>query len=296
MPGPGVVRGVGELVARPRSTPLVTPNVRPAPATTAPGATSDARGTRACSRRALARGAGRPPSAEVVLVVGIVLRVVGSSVSSTSSPGGSSRCRVRSPVRAAGSRRRRPGRPPPGASAPCVPGRAAAPPPSRCSGARRHSLTGTGATRRGQPSRRTSRTLPAAGPSPPDSERGRPTTTSTAPVLLDERGRAGRGRPCRGARSRPGSRGCRTGRCARRRCGRPRGRSRGVRRALTATARHRPARPTSAPTSASASSIRVASVPPPWATSSLPPPLPPTSGPTRDQRVGADAARRGPRR
>ena len=56
-------------------------------------------------------------------------------------------------------------------------------------------------------------------------------------------------------------------------------------------------RPTSVCTRAIASSMRLASVPPPCATSSLPPPLPPTSGPIgADQVVGAQACARGPRR
>ena len=109
---------------------------------------------------------------------------------------------------------------------------------------------------------------------------GQPDDHLHAPRLRDgSPGDPRRGRPCRGARSRPGV------------ASNPDGslRATPIRASPTSTpsrtprphpASRRPRRPRSR-TSASASSTREASVPPPWATSSLPPPLPPTSGPRR---------------
>ena len=144
------------------------------------------------------------------------------------------------------------------------------------------SRTGTGATRPGQLARPTR--APSRPPGPPrrtatGAARRPPRAPAPGRRPAPRRGsrRSGPGRPGRGARSRPGSPGTRTGRCGPPRSGRRRGRCRAVRRASSASRDlGRPLRGTRA----SASSIREASVPPPWATSSLPPPLPPTSGPT----------------
>ena len=139
-----------------------------------------------------------------------------------------------------------------------------------------HSLTGTGCNPAGQRDGELAdlhgrRTLaPGQRPGQPDDHLDRG-------LLLENGGDPGQVALARDARSPPASRGTRTGRCGRRRSGRHPGRcpSRTPCRKLRARPGGRPR----LDTSASASSIRDASVPPPWATSSLPPPLPPTSGP-----------------
>ena len=152
-----------------------------------------------------------------------------------------------------------------------------------------HSRTGTGAIAPGQPGRRS----PAPWPPPalrPGQRPGQPDDHLDGLLLGDDLGEPGEVAPRRAGRSPRAWRGSRTGRCARPRSGRPRGRSRAVRRGAPASGPGRAGDLARAP-APSASSMREASEPPPWATSSLPPPLPPTSGPTaRTSVVGADAA------
>ena len=120
------------------------------------------------------------------------------------------------------------------------------------------------------------RTLAAAGPSPPDSERGRPTTRSTASssaAIAAEPGQV------TGAATYGLDRGR----------DQPRGVGAGHADAHVTDVDADPhpaahqrwvaARPTSCSTSTSAWSALLTSAPPPWATSSLPPPLPPRAPP-----------------
>ena len=80
-------------------------------------------------------------------------------------------------------------------------------------------------------------------------------------------------------------------RCSRPRCGRRRGRSRGVRRRARSPIRTELPGPTlgnGVPDAARASAARLASAPPPCATSSLPPPLPPRTSEAARTRVFAE--------
>ena len=84
---------------------------------------------------------------------------------------------------------------------------------------------------RGNPAascRANSRTLAAAGPSRAGQRPGQADDDLDGLVLGGQAPRSGPGRPCRGRRSRPAWPGSRTGRCARHRSGRRRGRRRGA--------------------------------------------------------------------
>ena len=204
--------------------------------------------------------------------------------------------RARCPGRAAGSGPPRPGRPRPAACCPLRPRSRSIASADTVVSRSSHSRTGTGATRRGQPAGELA-DLDRRRPLAARERAGQPDDHLDRLLLGDQIARAGRRSPGRAARSRPGV-ARKPGRVAAgdadpgvagvepepyagRTGSAPAGRARRPRRA----------------TSASASSMREASVPPPWATSSLPPPLPPTSGADgADQRRWPDSRARAPRR